>query len=363
VTILPPNPLLGGQEQEGLLLLEDLDGEDPCCCAPASSDNPNAATAPPRARGHASPLTAAPRDDGEPLPPGEARRLWVALWGEGGGPPASGGWQQGLFFAATPPRGLEWGLVQVSGGPCGLLAALQGELLAHLLASRSAGASGGSGGGSCGSPGPAYGRSCAGGQGGGAGRAAVGLSCLDSAPPRPSELREALAAAVATMLWRAAAGEEGSGCAPAAAVVTCGVGPGCAAAALARSLDVRRARSPGELRGIAAAALAGQWGRPGGWGVTLLLMSLALSRGLQGLSRDMDEPGTPLVGPHGHCHFELVALALTGRAVTNAFNGEQRLAGGGSGGGADSIGGGDNEAVLRGIDGRSRVGLLSLHEW
>ncbi|KAI8473762.1 MAG: hypothetical protein J3K34DRAFT_375322 [Monoraphidium minutum] len=63
----------------------------------------------------------------------------------------------------------------------------------------------------------------------------------------------------------------------------------------------------------------------------------------------MDEGGAaPLVGAHGHCSLELVNLALTGAATSNAFDGGRDLGGG---------------AALRGVCARPRVGLLSLHEW
>jgi hypothetical protein len=320
----------------------------------AQADGPAPAQPPaPQPTLAARAASSGPPGGAELLPPGEARALWDALWGAGGVPPASG-WQQGLFFAGAPPPGLEWGLVQASGGPCGLLAAVQGELLAHLLDAR-----GGAG-------------------GGGKDASAPGLSCLDAAPPRPGELPEALAEAVTRMLWRAAGGESGGVGAPAAVIVTCTQATDCPAPVLAGALAARRAGSRAELRALAAAALAGQWGAPRGWGVVLLLASLTLSRGLAGVAADMDEPGTPLVGAHGHCNFELVALALTGRAVTNAFDGDRRLGSGGGGGAGGGGSGGDggasdggaagaedggDAAALRGVAARSRVGLLSLHEW
>ncbi len=56
------------------------------------------------------------------------RALRQLLWGTQGGPPPS--WKQGFFFSTRP--GLQFGLVQRQGGPCGVLAAVQAHVLAAL---------------------------------------------------------------------------------------------------------------------------------------------------------------------------------------------------------------------------------------
>lgn len=56
------------------------------------------------------------------LPPDAARSLDSLLWGGQRAAPPS--WQQGFFFSQQP--GLKYGLVQLQGGPCGVLAAVQG---------------------------------------------------------------------------------------------------------------------------------------------------------------------------------------------------------------------------------------------
>ena len=116
----------------------------------------------------------------------ERRDLWAVLWGGGSpaGPPAGSGWAgQGLVFAAGDDGSGRpaWGLVQRHGGPCGLLAALQAEVIAALLEAH--------------------------------GCARVGLGAL-LAPERAcsqQEVQAALADALTTMLWRAACGG-GDGC-------------------------------------------------------------------------------------------------------------------------------------------------------
>lgn len=55
--------------------------------------------------------------------------------------------------------------------------------------------------------------------------------------------------------------------------------------------------------------------------VLSFVYSLVLTRGIEVLKRDMDDASAPLVGVFGHCAQELVNLCLTGRAVTNVFDG------------------------------------------
>ncbi len=82
------------------------------------------------------------------------------------------------------------------------------------------------------------------------------------------------------------------------------------------------------------------------------LYSCLLTRGIANVSGDMDSEDLPLMGAHGYCTQEMVNLMLSGRAVSNTFDGTTVLDGGEGGGGA----------VLRGIRRRCDVGLLSLFE-
>ncbi len=65
----------------------------------------------------------------------------------------------------------------------------------------------------------------------------------------------------------------------------------------------------------------------------------------------MDEPTNKLMGMHGYCTQDMVNLFTTGEARSNVFNDTVEL---------DS--GGGPTTVLKGISGRSDVGLLSLFE-
>ncbi|MBZ3876036.1 Protein FAM188B [Sciurus carolinensis] len=89
----------------------------------------------------------------------------------------------------------------------------------------------------------------------------------------------------------------------------------------------------------------------GPYGCVLLTLSAILSRSLELVRQDFDVPTTHLIGAHGYCTQELVNLLLTGRAVSNVFNDVVEL---------DS--GNGNITLLRGIAARSDVGFLSLFE-
>ena len=86
-------------------------------------------------------------------------------------------------------------------------------------------------------------------------------------------------------------------------------------------------------------------------GCIMFLYSLVFSRGIQRIKEDMDEANGTLVGAHGYCTQELVSLCLTGKAVSNVFDGNMEL---------DS--GGDKHSLLKGIERQSDIGLLSLFE-
>lgn len=81
-------------------------------------------------------------------------------------------------------------------------------------------------------------------------------------------------------------------------------------------------------------------------GVILFLYSMLLSRGLENIKNDLDEGAYSLVGRDGYCSQEVVTLGLIGRARSNLFNGKKDFGG----------------QCLKGIDHRSEIGLLSRRE-
>lgn len=62
------------------------------------------------------------------ISPGDAVKMHSLLWGPGCRPSST--WKQGFFFSQV--EGLQFGLVQIQGGPCGVLAAVQAHLLGEI---------------------------------------------------------------------------------------------------------------------------------------------------------------------------------------------------------------------------------------
>jgi len=135
----------------------------------------------------------------------------------------------------------------------------------------------------------------------------------------------------------------------------------------------------GFLQALVRSALP-QWMQHKGWGLLMIVYSALLSRSCDGARSDMDTD-TPLVDGLGYCSMELVNLLLTGTAVSNVFDGHQcfgeaantqttaamdHSAAGGIRGPAGAAGNEEEEEqqlVIKGVAGRSRVGLLTLFEW
>lgn len=83
-------------------------------------------------------------------------------------------------------------------------------------------------------------------------------------------------------------------------------------------------------------------------GALLFLISALLSRGLDAIQADRDDPSPPLVtAPFGHASQEIVNLLLCGQAVPNVFDGRMDLGGG---------------MFLKGVSTRVEVGFLTLLE-
>ncbi|MCL7024347.1 hypothetical protein MKW94_020436 [Papaver nudicaule] len=83
-------------------------------------------------------------------------------------------------------------------------------------------------------------------------------------------------------------------------------------------------------------------------GALLFLISSLLSRGLETVQEDRDDPTLPLVtAPFGHASQEIVNLLLCGKAVANVFDGRMDLGGG---------------MFLKGIPTNVEVGFLTLLE-
>ena len=211
---------------------------------------------------------------------------------------------QSFFFSSTPA--LPFGLVQKEGGPCGLIASVQAEVLRQIL------------------------------------------------PASPSAVGEevrmrALFKAMAIMLWRAGGGAE-------ARVVLEGrpVGGGAKKVGtemykpdgLTESLLIHRLPSLDATERFLQTHSAAYTGERG-CGLVLFLYSLVLTRGLSAVAADCDYPASTLIGAHFYCTQEMVNLALTGVACSNVFDGRREMDG----------------AALKGIAcAQSACGFLSLFE-
>eukprot|EP00930_Biecheleria_cincta_P041156 TRINITY_DN28187_c0_g1_i1.p1 TRINITY_DN28187_c0_g1~~TRINITY_DN28187_c0_g1_i1.p1 ORF type:complete len:395 (+),score=54.97 TRINITY_DN28187_c0_g1_i1:52-1185(+) len=240
---------------------------------------------------------------GDPLSPLDAESL-MGLVGPQELPDA---WRQGFFFAGYQPYGLQ----QVQGGCCGIIAVIQAYLIRSLLT-----------------------------------RAPSATAVLEV----DEKLRmEALMDAVAEVLFRV-------------------VGDGKKAIVLVPSSPSASVLSVSSLRCLQPATFTSYeqlrhhlnerpyhdlFFTPSGCGVPLLLYSMVWTRGVSNCrDRDFDDPKTgAMIGSHGYCTQELVNLMVFGRAYCNVFDGTKRL-----GSAADGW------YVMQGAPRRADVGFLSLFE-
>mmetsp|Transcript_50125 Transcript_50125/g.119310 ORF Transcript_50125/g.119310 Transcript_50125/m.119310 type:complete len:384 (-) Transcript_50125:196-1347(-) len=225
-----------------------------------------------------------------------------------GTPQLSDVWKQGIFFAGYQPYGLQ----QVQGGPCGVIAVLQAFLIRSLLE-----------------------------RGGGRSEAVLNVD--------EQVRQEALMDAIAEILFRNTGdGKYAMLLIPSSAnVAPLNVGQ-------LRCLQPVRFKAQEQLRYyLNQRPYKEMLFTPSGCGLALLLYSLVYTRGMEGIKeRDADDPrAAVMIGAHGYCTQELVNLMVFGRAYTNVFDGTKRL------GSAK-----DGWCVMQGAPRRPAVGFLSLFE-
>uniref|UniRef100_A0A8C5Z5D2 Ubiquitin carboxyl-terminal hydrolase MINDY n=1 Tax=Marmota marmota marmota TaxID=9994 RepID=A0A8C5Z5D2_MARMA len=216
-------------------------------------------------------------------------------------------------FSFSDTASLKYGIVQNKGGPCGVLAAVQGCVLQKLLFEGESGA-----------------------------------RCAWQLQPSDTHRTRCLILAIADILWRAGGRQR--------AVVALSSGS-------EQFSPTGKYKADGVLETLTLHSLTCyeelvtflQYSihqfQAGPYGCILLTLSAILSRSLELVRQDFDVPTTHLIGAHGYCTQELVNLLLTGRAVSNVFNDVVEL---------DS--GNGNITLLRGITARSDIGFLSLFE-
>jgi len=286
-------------KDEGSLMMEDVDDfeDDFAVAAPAPSSRPMSARPSGRSAFGGSGGGAGVADSLDPATARQARQLLFGC--RGGTPPDS--WKQGFFFTDT--AGLEFGLHQDQGGPCGVLAAVQAHILLDLL---------------------------------------PGASSLGDLRVQRGRQESALAAALARALWQAGGSRTAS-------VVSCSEHStgGLSLDQVARAAKVTTFSSLGDLERFVAGMLP-QYQERSGWGLVMFLLSAVLSRGAKVIEGEMDDPAGGLMGAHGYCTQDMVNLIIVGRAISNVFDGEKVL---------------DSHTTLRGVPFRSKIGLLTLFEW
>ena len=196
--------------------------------------------------------------------------------------------------------------MQTEGGPCGVLAAVQAEILSVAL------------------------------------KDFRGLSTNSIGTLGGGEQRRLLVRALANTLWRAGGGSS------AATIYSTKLSTAeLNLDQLLESAKQRNHTSRSELEEALEAHLP-QLMEPRGFGLVLFVLAVVQTKGVIRIENEMDETGSFLVAAHGYCTQELVNLLITGSAVSNVFDGQQRLEGG---------------TRLQGIKRRSSVGLLTLFEW
>eukprot|EP00743_Colponemidia_sp_Colp-15_P007657 GILK01008287.1.p1 GENE.GILK01008287.1~~GILK01008287.1.p1 ORF type:complete len:512 (-),score=72.60 GILK01008287.1:61-1560(-) len=206
-------------------------------------------------------------------------------------------WYGTRFVFSDAPQ-TRFGLIQTHGGPCGVLAAVQAHLI-HLLCQQN-----------------------------------KLETCSDD------DRESALVHALCLILDRA----RPTATSP-LSVVFFAPGATIQSEALigASDLTIHSTRSVGELQQLLSTNLVSLHASGA---VYLFLLSVVLTRSLRELKDDMDDPNNTLTVEFGHSGQELLNLLLTGRAVSNVFDGTKQL---------------DGEAslMLKGIESRSSVGYLS----
>ncbi|XP_032499925.1 probable ubiquitin carboxyl-terminal hydrolase MINDY-4 isoform X1 [Phocoena sinus] len=216
-------------------------------------------------------------------------------------------------FSFNDSASLRYGIVQNKGGPCGVLAAVQGCVLQKLLFEGDSGA-----------------------------------DCARQLQPSNALRTRCLALAIADIVWRAGGHKR--------AVVTL-------ASRTQQFSPTGKYKADGVLETLILHSLtcyeelvtflqqSVHQFEAGPYGCVLLTLSAILSRSTELVRQDFDVPTSHLIGAHGYCTQELVNLLLTGKAVSNVFNDVVEL---------DS--GNGNVTLLRGIAARSDIGFLSLFE-
>lgn len=217
-------------------------------------------------------------------------------------------------FSFSQNASLKYGLVQKKGGPCGIMASVQSYIVRELLF-------------------PSNGKP-------------IGLC------PTEEQQNQVLVTAISEILWQAGQHQNAtvtvfklsdiSKCFSNSNLKRVGI--------QLESLMLVQCASYEKLEACVKSQLS-TFKHENGCGCIAFLCSAILSRGIENIRLEMDEPNGQLLGAHGYCTQEIVNLLLTGHAVSNVFDGTLVLESGG-----------DDKTILTGIRKQSSIGFLSLFE-
>ncbi|XP_038078272.1 probable ubiquitin carboxyl-terminal hydrolase MINDY-4 [Patiria miniata] len=249
--------------------------------------------------------------DARPITQEQAIELKNVLFGSASGAFNEEWRMQSLGFSDI--NRLEFGIVQHKGGPCGVLASIQACMLRHLLF--------------------------------GEGK----ISTVSSLQPSSQTRSECLAQAICDIVWRAGEKKHAVIAIPSSRAQFTSSGR-YKTDNLTERLVLNHFKKREELLEFVLGHI-GVFESSTSSGCILVLYSAIQSRTVDKVIEDMDEPTNRLMGAHGYCTQDMVNLLLTGRAVSNVFNDIMEL---------DS--GAEDTMVLKGVNSRSDVGLLSLFE-
>uniref|UniRef100_A0A6V7QWB8 ubiquitinyl hydrolase 1 n=1 Tax=Ananas comosus var. bracteatus TaxID=296719 RepID=A0A6V7QWB8_ANACO len=273
-------------------------------------------------------------DAGEELSPSVANELFLMMFGSGVSKDVLAQWSnQGIRFSSDPETCM--GLVQHEGGPCGVLATIQAYLLKYLLFT----------------PDDLDKRF----------QRSFHAATDNFASITEERKARALVDSMVEILFLCGSGKN-------AVVAFLGglsldVDGGCEAdknEAISKVLEGLSIESASDFHRVLRVKRYTSWKTAfdhlmsalplfqSRMGAMLFLISALLSRGLDSIQADRDDPSLPLVtAPFGHASQEIVNLLLCGQAVPNVFDGRMDLGGG---------------MFLKGIPTAVEVGFLTLLE-
>ena len=208
------------------------------------------------------------------------------------------------------PTELRFGIVQKKGGPCGVLAAVQATVLKYLLFSSEA------------------------------------IQSNEASLKVSDAHRSAcLIEAITEMLWRAGDSKQATLAILSPRKQFTGIPLEYRNDGITEHVVTINAFSKAELQNAVKQNINSL--ESGKGSCILLLYSAILSRSIDLVKRDMDDPGGKFMGAHNYCTQEMINLLLIGRATSNAFDNTIQL---------------DGNTTLKGVHVRGEVGMLSLFE-